>query len=67
MIIANTIYYGKGCIDHDHKKIHVGISAIEASAKIKKPLQPVSNPQRANVGTQTIPLGQPQWLSEESS
>ena len=29
MIIANTIYYGKGCFDRGHKKIYVGMSAMK--------------------------------------
>ena len=42
-------------------KIYVGISAIAASAKIKKSLLPaVPNPRHANDGTRTFPRDQPQ-------
>ena len=65
--IVDTIYCGKGCFDRDHKKIYVGISAIEASAKIKKSLHAVLNPRRAGDETQTIPLDQPQLWSKRNS
>ena len=58
--IVDTIYCGKGCFDRDHKKIYVGISAIEASAKTKKSLQAVSNPRHVIGIPRVSPLGLPQ-------
>ena len=47
-------------------KIYVGISAIEASAKIKKVVACRFETQRATDGTPTIPLDQPQLRLKES-